>query len=119
MNTEAEENRYRALVRRFEGLLCTAAKDEGPITVVLGEFFFQILENEVLVSGPAISDVEDEWTVDLHSAPLEVLRELMLRRADILAMVRVEVEKTVQRKAFIEEADALERWLDEAMVKAP
>lgn len=89
-------------------------------TVVLGEFFFQILENEVLVSGPAISDVEDEWTVDpLHSAPLEVLRELMLRRADILAMVRVEVEKTVQRKAFIEEADALERWLDEAMVKAP
>lgn len=114
----AEENRYRVLVRRFEGLMCAAAKDEGPVTFNLGEFFFQILENEVLVSGSAISALEDEWTVDLHAAPLEVLRDLMSRRADILAMVRVEVEKTVQRKAFIEEADALERWLDEAMVKA-
>lgn len=115
----SEEERFRSLVRRFEAVMQGIA---GNLIVSFNwdGYCFQVRKEDVLVSAGAGNGIEHDWTTNLHSIPLPDLRAMMLVRKTILDKCKAaaddaayrKMEVTLERKAFIEEADSLEAWLD-------
>lgn len=115
----SEEERFRSLVRRFEAVMQGLV---GNLVVSFNweGYYFQVRKEDVLVSASALNGIEHDWTADLHAIPLPDLRAMMLVRKTILDKFKAaaddaayrKMKQTLERKAFIEEADSLEAWLD-------